>query len=43
LQSLHGGANTYTIRIEDASGAETGFPCIYFNNGGDKDKLFTIE
>ena len=36
-------AGTYTIRIKDNSGAGTGFPRIYFNNGGDKAKLLTIE
>jgi len=36
-------AGTYTIRIKDNSGAGSGFPRIYFNNGGDKDKLVTIE
>jgi surface protein len=36
-------AGTYTVRISDNSGAKTGFPRIYFNNGGDKDKLLTIE
>jgi surface protein len=34
---------TYTIRIKDNSGAGTGFPSIYFNNGGDKRKLLSIE
>jgi len=34
---------TYTIRIKDNSGVGTGFPRIYFNNSGDKDKLLTIE
>ncbi len=36
-------AGTYTIRIMDNSGADTGFPQIYFNNGGDKDKLLSID
>jgi len=36
-------AGTYTVRIKDNSGAGTGFSRIYFNNGGDKDKLLTIE
>ena len=35
-------AGTYTIRIKDNSGALTGFPRIYFNNGGDSQKLLTI-
>jgi surface protein len=35
-------AGTYTVRIKDMSGG-IGFPRIYFNNGGDKDKLLTIE
>ncbi len=39
----YGTAGTYTIRIKDNSGAGTGFPRIYFNGGGDKDKLLTIE
>ena len=33
----------YTIRISDHAGDGTGFPRIYFNNGGDKEKLLTIE
>ena len=41
--SALGGAGTYTIRIKDHAGDGTGFPRIYFNNGGDKDKLLTIE
>ena len=36
-------AGTYTIRIEDNSGAGTGFSRIYFSNGGDKDKLLSID
>ncbi len=36
-------AGTYTIRIKDNSGIGTGFPRIYFNNTGDKEKLLTIE
>jgi len=39
----YGSAGTYTIRIKDNSGAGTGFPRIFFNSGGDKDKLLTIE
>lgn len=35
-------AGTYTVRIKDNSGAGSGFPRIYFANGGDKDKLLTI-
>ncbi len=38
-----GNEGTYTIRIKDNSGAGTGFPRIYFNNGGDAEKLLTIE
>ncbi len=38
-----GGAGTYTVVISDNSSAGTGFPRIYFNNGGDRDKLLTIE
>ena len=33
----------YTIRIKDNSGLGTGFPRIYFNGGGDRNKLLTIE
>ena len=33
---------TYTIRIKDDSGEGTGFPRIYFNNSGDKEKLLSI-
>ncbi|MCO6449719.1 MAG: DUF285 domain-containing protein, partial [Caldilineales bacterium] len=39
----YGAAGTYTIRIKDNTGAGTGFPRIYFNNGGDAQKLLTIE
>ncbi len=38
-----GNAGTYTIRIKDNSGAGTGFPRIYFNNGGDKDKILSVN
>ena len=36
-------AGTYTVRIKDNSGAGSGFPRIFFANGGDKAKLLTIE
>ncbi len=36
-------AGTYTIRIKDNSGLNTGFPRIYFGNAGDKLKLLTIQ
>jgi surface protein len=36
-------AGTYTIRIKDNSGDGTGFPRIYFNDEGDKDKLLSIK
>jgi len=36
-------AGTYTVRIKDNNEDGTGFPRIYFNYGGDKDKLLTIE
>ena len=32
-------AGTYTVRIKDNTGLGTGFPRIYFNNGGDRLKL----
>jgi surface protein len=35
--------DTYTIRIKDNSAPGNGFPRIYFNNGGDAEKLLTIE
>ena len=35
-------SGTYAIRIQDNTGSNTGFPRIYFNNGGDKDKLLSI-
>ncbi|MFK5854533.1 MAG: BspA family leucine-rich repeat surface protein, partial [Bacteroidota bacterium] len=38
-----GNQGTYTIRIKDNSGAATGFPRIHFNNGGDKDKILSIQ
>ena len=34
---------TYTIRIRDNAGDGTGFPRIYFNNSGDKEKLLSID
>lgn len=37
------GAGTYTIRIKDNTGLKVGFPRIYFNNGGDKDKITGIN
>ena len=36
-------AGAYIVRIKDNSGLRTGFPRIYFNNGGDKLKLLTIN
>jgi len=36
-------AGTYTIRIKDNSGLGTGFPRIFFNNGGDRQKLLTVQ
>ena len=36
-------AGTYTIRIRDNSGLQTGFPRIYFANTGDKEKLVGIN
>lgn len=38
-----GNEGIYTISIEDNTGVGTGFPRIYFSNGGDRDKLLTIE
>ncbi len=38
-----GGVGTYTVRIKDNSGTGTGFPRIYFADGGDKEKLLSIE
>ncbi len=36
-------AGTYTIRIKDNAGDKTGFPRIYFNNTGDKDKILSVN
>jgi surface protein len=36
-------AGTYTIRIKDNTGSKTGFPRIYFNNTGDKEKLLSVN
>ncbi len=33
----------YTIRIKDNTGRQTGFPRIYFHNGGDRFKLLAVE
>lgn len=41
--STLGGAGTYEVRIVDAIGDRTGFPAIYFNNGGDAEKLLSID
>ena len=38
----YGAPGTYTVRIQDNNGDLSGFPRIYFNNGGDKLKLLTI-
>jgi len=38
-----GDEGTYTIRIIDNSGSGTGFPAIRFNNGGDKEKLLSVD
>ena len=35
-------AGTYTIVIKDNTGTKEGFPAIYFNNSGDKNKLLNI-
>jgi surface protein len=40
------GAGTYTIRIKDntgTSGVAPWFPQIYFNDGGDKEKITSVE
>ncbi len=36
-------AGTYDIAISDNKGDGTGFPAIFFNNTGDKDKLIDIK
>ena len=38
-----GNEGTYTIRIKDNVGNGTGFPRIFFNNVGDKEKILSIE
>ncbi len=35
-------AGAYTIRIKDNTGAGAGFPRIFFNYGGDREKLLTV-
>ncbi len=40
---IYATVGTYTISITDNTGTNTGFPRIYFNNTGDKDKLLSIE
>jgi surface protein len=40
---LNTGAGTYIIRIEDNSGAGTGFSRIFFDYGGDALKLISID
>jgi len=35
--------STYTVRIKDNTGSNNGFPHIYFNGAGDKDKIITLE
>jgi surface protein len=39
----YSGEGIYTIRITEISGMGKLFPRIYFNNGGDKDKLLSID
>ncbi|MCP5010552.1 MAG: BspA family leucine-rich repeat surface protein, partial [Aestuariibacter sp.] len=39
----YGSTVTYTVTIKDNNGDGSGFPRIYFNDGGDKKKLLTIE
>ncbi len=39
----YGTAGTYTVRIQDNNGDLTGFPRIYFYDGGDCQKLLTIQ
>jgi len=34
---------TYTVRIQGQDGGVTGFPSIYFDGGGDAQKLLTIQ
>ncbi len=36
-------AGEYTISIYDDTGSGTGFPHIYFNNSGDKEKIISID
>ncbi len=36
-------AGTYTIRIKDNTGSKTGFPRIYFNNTGDRQKILSVN
>ena len=36
-------AGTYIVRIKDNTGAGAGFPRIYFNYLGDREKLRTIR
>jgi surface protein len=38
-----GNESAYMVRIKDNTGLGTGFPRIYFADGGDKEKLLTIE
>lgn len=39
----YGSAGTYTIRIKDNAGDGSGFPQIYFNDGGDELKLLSVD
>jgi surface protein len=41
--TLLGGPGLYTVRIQDNTGAGTGFPWIRFSNQGDRLKIMTIE
>jgi surface protein len=38
-----GNEGTYTIRIKDNTGSKTGFPRIYFNNTGDRQKILSVN
>jgi surface protein len=43
VDGLNTGAGVYTVRISDNSGAGTGFPRIYFSNGGERLKITSVD
>ena len=43
ITHVYATSGTYTVRISDNVGNDTGFPRLHFNNVGDKDKLLSVD